>query len=169
MPNIHFAGTITMGAAGLKKNGVGGTGAVQGARYNARILARSLAERHFGVAVPREVVAPGAVVDRLLEEASDAPELWNQKGYLARVVLAGPDGPYDDGILPLQAFVDGDGADGAAMTLEGDADGSIRPVAYIRRGGAISEVTLDPEPLHDFRSSTDGRRRLSEALRGVLP
>ena len=107
--------------------------------------------------------------DRLLEEASDAPELWNQKGYLARVVLAGPDGPYDDGILPLQAFVDGDGADGAAMTLEGDADGSIRPVAYIRRGGAISEVTLDPEPLHDFRSSTDGRRRLSEALRGVLP
>jgi len=168
VPNIHFAGTITMGAAGLKKNGVGGTGAVQGARYNAQILARSLAERHFGVVVPRESVAPGAVVDRLLEEASDAPELWNQKGYLARVILAGPDGPYDDGILPLQAFVDGDGPDGAAMTLEGDADGLIRPVAYVRRAGMISEVSLDPEPLHDFRASSDGRRRLSEALRGVL-
>ncbi len=169
LPGIHFAGTITMGAAGLKKNGVGGTGAVQGARYNARILARTLAERHFGVEIPREPLASEAVVDRLLEEASDAPELWNQKGYLARAILVGPDGPFDDGIVPLQTFVDGDGFDGAAITLEGDADGSIRPVAYVRRRGAISEVTLDPEPLHEFRASTDGRRRLSEALRGVLP
>ena len=169
LPGIHFAGTLTMGAPGLKKNGVSGTGAVHGARYNARLLARQLAERHFGVSLPREPVAPGAVVDRLLDEASDAPELWNQKGYLARAILIGPEGPFDDGIVPLQAFVDGSGPDGAAMTLEGDADGSIRPVAYVRRQGAISEVILDPEPLHEFRASTDGRRRLSEALRGVLP
>ena len=100
------------------------------------ILARTLAERHFGVELPREPVAPSAVVDRLLEEASDAPELWNQKGYLARAILVGPDGPFDDGIVPLQAFVDGDGPDGAAITLEGDADGVIRPVAYVRRRGA---------------------------------
>jgi thioredoxin reductase len=169
VPNVYFAGTITMGAAGLKKNGVGGTGAVHGARYNARILARTLAERKFGIDLARELVPPSEVVDRLLEEASDAPELWNQKGYLARAILVGPDGPFDDGIVPLQTFVDGDGPDGAAMTLEGDADGSIRPVAYVRRRGTISEVTLDPEPLHEFRASIDGRRRLSEALRGVLP
>jgi thioredoxin reductase len=169
VPNVYFAGTITMGAAGLKKNGVGGTGAVHGARYNARILARTLAERKFGIDVVREPVPPAAVVDRLLDEASDAPELWNQKGYLARAILVGPDGPFDDGVVPLQAFVDGDGPDGAAMTLEGDADGSIKPVAYVRRRGTISEVTLDPEPLHEFRASIDGRRRLSEALRGVLP
>jgi thioredoxin reductase len=169
LPGVHFAGTLTMGAPGLKKNGVSGTGAVHGARYNARLLARQLAERHFGVSLPREPVAPGAVVDRLLEEASDAPELWNQKGYLARAILIGPDGPFDDGIVPLQAFVDGSGPDGAAMTLEGDADGSICPVAYVRRQGAISEVILDPEPLHEFRASADGRRRLSEALRGLLP
>ncbi len=82
--------------------------------------------------------------------------------------MVGPDGPFDDGIVPLQAFVDGSGPDGAAMTLEGDADGLIRPVAYVRRRGAISEVVLDPEPLHEFSASTDGRRRLSDALQGVL-
>jgi thioredoxin reductase len=168
VPGIHFAGTITMGAQGLKKNGVSGTGAVHGARYNARLLAGELAERHFGIPRPRPAIDPKAVVDRLLEEAADGPELWNQKGYLAFAIVVGQDGPHEDGVVPLQAFVDGDGGDGVAMTLEGDAEGAIRPVAYVRRGGAISELTLDPEPLHEFRASGDSRRRLTEALRGVL-
>ncbi|MGH2407847.1 MAG: NAD(P)-binding domain-containing protein, partial [Candidatus Limnocylindrales bacterium] len=169
LPGVYFAGTINQGAPGLKKNGVGGTGAVHGVRYNARILAGEIAERHFGIAAPRPPVAPSDVVGYLLEEATDAPELWNQKGYLARTILFGEDGPYDEGIRPLQAFVDGSGPDGAAITLEGDADGVVRPAAYVRRRGAVSEVMLDPDPLMDFRNSSDGRARLNAALAELLP
>ncbi len=44
-PGIFFAGTITQGAAGLKKHGIpSNSGAVQGYRYNARVLARHLAD-----------------------------------------------------------------------------------------------------------------------------
>jgi hypothetical protein len=114
-------------------------------------------------------LAPRDVVGYLLEEATDAPELWNQKGYLARAVLFGAEGPYDEGIVPLQAFVDGSGPDGAAITLEGDADGVVRPVAYVRRGDAVNEVMLDPDPLNEFRGSPDGRARLTAALAELLP
>ena len=169
LPGIYFAGTINQGAPGLKKNGVGGTGAVHGVRYNARILAREIAERRFGVVAPRPPVAPADVVGYLLDEATDAPELWNQKGYLARMILFGPDGPYDEGIRPLQAFVDGSGPDGAAITLEGDAEGVVRPAAYVRRRGSVSEVMLDPDPLNEFRGSSDGRARLHAALTELLP
>ena len=163
MPGIHFAGTITMGAAGLKKNGVGGHRARSTARATTRASwPASLAERHFGVERPREPVAPGAVVDRLLEEASDAPELWNQKGYLARVILAGPDGPVDDGIVPLQAFVDGDGPDGAAMTLEGDADGldpagRLRPAAGRDQRGHAGPRAAPRVPRLDRRAPSPVR------------
>src|SRR3990172_2066420 len=126
LAGIYFAGTINMGSPGLKKNGVAGTGAGPGTRFNARILAREIAERHFGVVAPRPALAPRDVVGYLLEEATDAPELWNQKGYLARAVLFGVDGPYDEGIVPLQAFVDGSGPDGVAIGLEGGPWGGRR-------------------------------------------
>src|SRR5207237_10038 len=49
VPGIFFAGTITQGSAGLKKHGVpSNSGAVQGYRYNARVLARHLAEVTLG-------------------------------------------------------------------------------------------------------------------------
>ena len=168
LPGVYFAGTINMGSPGLKKNGVAGTGAVHGTRFNARILAREIAKRHFGIVAPRPPLAPRDVVGYLLEEATDAPELWNQKGYLARAVLFGAHGPYDEGIVPLQAFVDGSGPDGVAIGLEGDPEGVIRPAAYVRRKGAVSEVMLEPDPLNEFRGSSDGRARLTAALEGLL-
>jgi thioredoxin reductase len=168
VPGIYFAGTINMGAPGLKKNGVAGTGAVHGTRFNARILAREIAERHFGIVAPRPRMAPAEVVGYLLEEATDAPELWNQKGYLARAVLFDGDGPRDEGIVPVQAFVDGSGDDGVAITLEGDAEGVVRPVAYVRRRAAVTEVNLDPDPLNEFRGSSDARAHLTDALAELL-
>ena len=44
VPGIYFAGTISQGAAGLKKHGMpANSGAVHGARYNARLLAGHIA------------------------------------------------------------------------------------------------------------------------------
>ena len=49
-PGIFFAGNASQGAPGLRKHGFGSfSGTVQGFRYNARILARHLAERVFGL------------------------------------------------------------------------------------------------------------------------
>ena len=48
VPGIYFAGTIMQGAKGPLKYGIpSNSGAVHGARYNARILARHIAEQHF--------------------------------------------------------------------------------------------------------------------------
>jgi thioredoxin reductase len=166
VPGIHFAGTITQAVAGLKKHGIPpNSGAVHGHRYNSRILAKRLAETRFGMTFERASVDPGAVIDLLLDEATNGPELLHQKAFLARVISVGPDqGVRDEGIVPLAAFVDdGTGPDGVAMTLEADGTGAIFPVAYLRERGRVTEKPLPGHPVLDF-STPEHRAALSAAL-----
>ena len=58
--------------------------------------------------------------------------------------------------------------DAAALTLEENAAGDIYPVIYTRRGGVMTETTLPPHPLHDFRTR-DNERAVVAALQGILP
>ncbi len=170
MPGIYFAGTIGQGVAGLKKFGIpSNSGAVHGARYNARMMARRLAETRFGVAIERPIVAPADIVDYLVEEITTAPELWNQKSYLARALTVDADGAMRDaGIVPLADFVDSDGPDGVAVTIETNDKGDIYPIAYVRRGGRVSgEAPLDPHPLHDYRD-LEHRRRMADIVAPLL-
>lgn len=164
VPGIFFAGTITQGAAGLKKHGIpANSGALHGYRYNARVLVRELGRRHFGIALEREPLDVGDLRDHLLAEATRAPELWHQKAYLASVVTLDPDeGARDVGILPLTHFLDHGGSDAVAMTVESDG-ASIYPVVYIRRDGTTDEHALDPDPLHDFEGLAH-RRDLGKIL-----
>ena len=158
VPGIYFAGTISQAAQGLKKHGVpANSGAVHGHRYNSMVLARHLAERHFGRETERHEVAAGGLVPYLLQEATVAPELWHQKAYLARVVTRDPDGTLrNEGILPLAHALDGMAADLVAMTVESDGKGGLYPVAYVRAGGVLSEHALPDDPLLDF--ATDAHR-----------
>jgi hypothetical protein len=151
VPGIFFAGTIGQGSAGLKKHGIpSNSGALHGYRYNARVLVREIAERHFGITLERPPIDIGDLRDHLLAEATYAPELWHQKAYLASVVSLDPEeGVLDDGILPLTRFLDGGGPDAVAMTIESDG-ASIYPVVYLRRSGKTEEHALEPDPLHDF-------------------
>jgi thioredoxin reductase len=168
VPGIYFAGTITQGSGGLKKHGIPpNSGAVHGARYNARILARRIAEEHFGVKVERPALAQGDVLPFCLDELAEAPELWHQRGFLARVVLVSPEaGIRDDGVVPLTTFLDGGGPDGIALTIEADGTGAIYPAVYVRRGGAIEERLLPSHPLLDFRTS-EHRAELAGLLEGI--
>jgi hypothetical protein len=166
VPGIYFAGTITQAQAGLKKHGIPpNSGAVHGARYNARLLARRLAETRFGAAIERPPVAPERVMPYLLEEATNAPELWHQKAFLARalsVSVAG--GIRDEGIVPLQVFLDAQGGtDGVAMTVEADGSGAIYPVVYVRRGSETTEVALPGHPALDF-ATVEHAAALASAL-----
>jgi thioredoxin reductase len=158
VPGVFFAGSITQGSVGLKKHGIpSNSAAVHGFRYNARLLARHIAETRFGVAPYRRPV--GDVAGFLLDEASHAPELWNQQAYLARVVSEG----MDQGIVPLAHFVDSAGPDAIAMTIETDPAADIHPVAYVRRQGNVIEVPLPPQRLHDYQSE-DYRKLLESAI-----
>jgi thioredoxin reductase len=153
VPGIYFAGTITQGSPGLKKHGIPpNSGALHGYRYNARVLVREIAARHFGIVAERPLLDVRDVRDHLLAEATRAPELWHQKAFLASVVSMDPDhGVRDEGIIPLTRFLDGGGPDAVAMTIEADGT-SIFPVLYIRKGGRQEEHALDPDPLHDYES-----------------
>jgi thioredoxin reductase len=152
VPGIYFAGTIGQGSAGLKKHGMpANSGAVHGARYNARVLAGHIA-RGLGAAPTATPIAPADLVDAVVDILSTAPELWHQRAYLARVIRLDPEaGPQDVGIVPLAAFVDGAGDDGAgealAVTLEADGTGAIYPVLYLRRGGRVDERPIEPDAL----------------------
>ena len=151
VPGIYFAGNVTQAAQGLRKHGVASVSSmVCGFRYNARILARHVAETVFGVGLPRPELEPEHVVPYLVGELDAAPELTMQKGYLARVLHADADhGVRDQGILPLEVFVDG-AADGVAVTLEFDAEEAIHPVVYVRRAGVLHEASLPPHPLRRY-------------------
>ena len=164
---IYFAGNATQGAAGLRKHGVApSSAAVHGFRYNARVLARHLAERVVEVERPRRPLGRDLVLPFLLTELRHAPELWAQKAYLARVVSF-DDGPFDDGVEPLAHFVDAAGPDAVAATVEMDASARIYPVVYVRRNGRIDERTLPTHPLNAF-DGPEYRAELESALVGLV-
>ena len=169
VPGIHFAGTIGQGAAGLKKHGMpANSGAVHGARYNARVLAGHVARNLGAPPPPRPAIAPSELVDRIVRDLAETPELWHQRAYLARVISLDPAvGPRDEGIVPLAAFVDGQGDDGAgdalAVTLEADGSGAIYPVLYLRGAGRLEEHSIDPDALLRFDTPAT-RARITDIL-----
>lgn len=168
VPGIYFAGNATLGSPGLRKQGLSSnSGSVNGFRYNARVLIRHIAEKHFGIDPPRPLVDPDQLVPRLLRELASAPELWIQKGYLCRIVNRAMDGLRDDGILPLQVFVDEPGPDACAIAVEMAADGTIYPAVYVRLRNRVAEHPLPPHPLHDYESE-EHRRALSSLVEPLL-
>jgi hypothetical protein len=168
-PGIYFAGNATQGSPGLRKYGAtSSSSSVNGFRYNARVLARRIAERHFGIRPPRPQLPGDRVVPHLLAELARSPELWIQKGYLARVVTFDRDGgARDDGVLPLEDFVDSGGPDAVAVAIELDAQATIVPVVYVRRQGRIGEHVLPPHPLYAF-DGDEHRREVEARLRPLL-
>jgi hypothetical protein len=170
VPGIYFAGTISQAAHGLRKHGIpANSGAVHGHRYNGLILARHIAETHFGVETPRPVVAEADVMGLLLREATCAPELWHQKAYLSRVLsVSAGDGIRDEGILPLVHALDAMDREVIAMTVEADGTGAIYPVVYVHREGRTTEHALPGHPLLDF-ATADHRAALAGALGSILP
>jgi thioredoxin reductase len=168
VPGIFFAGSITQGSIGLKKYGrPSGSASVHGFRYNARVLAEHIARTRFGWAPAPSKLSPDRVVPYLLSEATTAPELWHQQSYLARVVSFGDQGILDHGIQPLAHFVDTNGSDAVAVSVETDDHNDIHPSVYCRRQGRVDEHVLDGNVLHDFRT-TEHHNQLTGLLEGYL-
>ena len=169
VPGIYFAGTIGQGVSGMKKYGLpANSGAVHGARYNARTMVFHVAKEHFGIEQKHASVEPSRLADVLLDEATRAPELWNQKSYLARSYsLDSGTGILDEGIVPLADFVDTEGPAAVAIAVETDDTGDIHPAVYVRENGRPAiETLLSSQPMHDFRNA-DNRAQLVSLLKGV--
>ena len=169
VPGVYFAGSTTQGSLGLRKYGMpSNSAAVHGFRYNARILARHIAERHFGAAPQGHGLEEAEVLPHLLRELTAAPELWNQQSYLARVVTFEREhGILDRGIVPLAHFVDERGPDAVAVAVETDPDGDIHPAVYVRREGSVREHQLPSDPLNRF-DGEEHRRELGGLLAGLI-
>ncbi len=168
VPGIYFAGTIGQGSKGLRKHGIpANSGAVHGARYNARCLAAQVARTRFGIEPARPTIPSADLADFVAAELTRGPEVWNQKAYLARVVAFDPaSGIRDDGIVPLAPFVDDtddSGPDALAITLEADGTGAVYPVLYSRIEGRLTEHPIDPHPLLDYETAS-----ARQAIEGVL-
>jgi len=167
VPGVYFAGNASQGSPGLRKQGLASNStSVNGFRYNARVLARHLAETKFGIERERPAIERERVLPYLLSELAHAPELWVQKGYLARV-LSVNGAIRDEGILPLEHFVDEAGGDAVAVAVEMDREGRIYPAVYVRVGGRVEEHPLAPHPTHLFESDVYGRE--VESLLGLIP
>lgn len=168
VPRLFFAGNVSDGAPGLRKHGVASLSSmVAGFRYNARVLARHIAAAVFGLELPRPHVPAGEVVPLVVHELNHAPELSFQKGYLARVLRpAEGGGAIDEGIVPLEVFVDGE-RDGMAITLEFDAEETIRPMVYVRQRGVLHEEALPPHPLRRYEGP-EYEEPLAKMLRPLL-
>ncbi len=167
VPGVYFAGNASQGAPGLRKQGLASNStSVNGFRYNARVLARHLAETRFGVELARPALERDQVLPYLLGELAHAPELWVQKGYLARVVSCNG-AIRDEGILPLERFVDVGGPDAVAVAVEMDREGTIYPAAYVRVAGRLEEHSLPPHPARLFES--DAHRRELASLLDLIP
>jgi thioredoxin reductase len=169
VPGIYFAGNVTQASPGLRKHGAtSSSGSVNGFRYNARVLAQHIAEKHFGIRLERRPLEVDEVVPYLLGELAHAPDLWTQKGYLARVVGADQTGGFrNEGIVPLADFVDREGGDACAVAVEYDTDGTIIPVVYLRRGGRLVEHHLPRHPLHTF-GTDEHRQQVAACLAPLL-
>ena len=138
------------------------SGAVHGARYNARVLAQHIARTRFGFQPERPHLSLDGAVSFLVSELDEAADLFHQRGYLARVLTTDPDGGFrDDRTRPLAAFLDAGGPNALAATLESDGSGAIYPVLYTRRAGRVAEHRLDVDPFLGS-GSADGRRILGE-------
>jgi len=168
VPGVFFAGSAMQAARGIGKQGVSSNSSmIVGFRYNARVLARHLAERFGTARLDRRPIAREALVPHLLREVTAAPELRMQKGYLARaasVDRAG--GIHDDGVVPLEHFLD-ERSEGVAVTLELDASSSIQPVVYVRRDGRVRDTALEPNLSRNYEG-TRYREELELLLRPLL-
>ncbi len=163
-PGIYFTGVATQGQAGMRKYGwPSHSGSVGGFRFNAKVQARHIAEKHFGVAPERAAVDPDSVVEHLLDRATWDAALWSQKSNLACKLTYENGAVRDDGMVPLVEFVDSSGPDAVAIAVEVDRDENIQPAVYVRSRGDVAEHVFAPAWMHDFRTD-ENRARLAELI-----
>ena len=172
VPGIFFAGTIGQAAKGLQRHGIpANSGAVHGARYNARVLAGHLAETRFG---RRACAARPSIRGRSRRPHRDRADRRARALASARLPRPGlhrrprRTGSSTTGCSRSTEMLDAGGPDAVAITLEADGTGAIYPVLYRRIGGVVTERVLEPDPLLRYDGAA-ARRAIADAISRLVP
>ena len=169
VPGIWFAGTIGQAAKGLEqaRRARPTSGAVHGARYNARVLAERIAETRFGHAQERPAVAlddrRGPRRPRAGRGArAVAPDGLPRPGPHRR-----PGGRPGRRRRPAAGPLCWTRADRTrlALTLEADGSGAIYPVLYARRGTELTASACSTRPAAALRRGATRARGASPTSR----
>ena len=163
LPGVFFAGNASQGARGIGKRGAGASStSVNGFRYNARVLARHLAERlDCQDASARAPVVD--VVPFLLRRADERARALGAEGLPLPRRLGGRRLARGRGRRPARVVPRLGRPDAYAASVEVDEAGKIVPTLYVRRGGEIAEHQLEPHPLHQYEGEPY-RRELTSVL-----
>ena len=165
-PGSSWRGRSGQAAKGLQRHGLpANSGAVHGARYNARVLAGHIARTRFGIEPARPAIDRGARGRLARDRARRRPRAVPP----ARLSRAGADrrsgrrASATTASSRWRTSSTPSGPDAIAITLEADGSGAIYPVVFTRRAGVISERMIAPDPLgrHD---TPDARAALTEAV-----
>ena len=107
------------------------------------------------------------MVEFIVRELVEAPELFHQRGYLARIINADPAGGFrDHGVQPLAHALDAEGANAIAVTLEADGSGAIYPVLYTRIAGSTTDHAIEPDMLMRY-DTPETRRAVASVVAGL--
>ena len=169
VPGIFFAGTIGQGVAGLKKYGIpANSGAVHGARYNARLMVQHVAETRFGVERARGRRSTRATPSTTCSRRPPRRPSCGTRSRTSRARCRSTPAERirDEGIVSAGATSSTRRArTRVAITVETDDTGDIHPAVYVREQGKPAvETLLSSHPLHDFRHVGEPRRSCRSVL-----
>lgn len=99
VPNLFFAGAQTHG---LDFRSTSTSGFIHGFRYNSKILAAHIAAKNN--IVSRKVEIKQDVIDFILSEFNESPDLWLQPGYVGHLLLLENETWYSLGYRTHQEF-----------------------------------------------------------------
>ena len=141
-------------------------------RTNIRSVSSAAPEGYTARAVTRDDVSSCTALAERYDRGLGL-EPYPMRSFLEWIVqlswinLGRDTGITNDGIIPLQSFLDAGGDDAVAATLESNGQGNPYPVVYVRKDGSVTEHVLAPDPLLDF-SRPDYQAELRAVLEPVL-
>ena len=167
-PGSSSPGTIGQGSKGLQKHGIpANSGAVHGARYNARCLAGTSPGPASGSSrsVRRSRRRTSSTSSPPSSPAGPRSGTSGRTSPGSSASIRRP-GSATRGSARWRRSSTRPGRDALAITLETDGSGDVYPVLYRRVDGRLAEHRLDAHPLLDYETEDGPARRSTSVLAG---
>ena len=169
VPGIYFAGNATSASAGMRKHGAtANSTSVNGFRYNARVLALHVAEKHFGLARSGAVCRATRSSRSCWTSSRARPSSGSR-----RAISRGWSRSTRSTAFATRGSCRSPSSSTAATATHARSRssttnaGRIVPVVYVRRAGKLAEYVLPPNPLHEF-DTDEHRTELAARLAPLL-
>ena len=170
VPGIYFAGNVTQASPGLRKHGAtSSSGSVNGFRYNARVLARHIAEKHFGLAARAALAQTATRSCRICSASSRMRPSSGRRRGTSRgwSTSTGPTGFATRGSCRSPTSWIATTATPVQLRSSTTPTGRSSRSCTSGGGGHLVEHQLPPHPLHRF-GTDEHRQQLAACLAPLL-